>query len=125
MAFDPTQIQAGTLRHVIEIQSQSTSRDELGQLNSTWTTILTTRAAIENTTSQTFKYTFQNNVLASNATDCITMRFPYIGTTPLNVTPGMRVTWRDQTYTIQAVDNVQRRDRVLILAVVGISTGSN
>jgi SPP1 family predicted phage head-tail adaptor len=117
--FDPLVIRPGDLRHIIAIQSQSTARDALGQLNSTWATVLSTWAQIQGTSSLTFKFTFQNNALASNATDCITMRYPSV-----DVTPGMRVLFGDQTYTIQAVDNVLRRNRVLHLAVVGISTGS-
>jgi SPP1 family predicted phage head-tail adaptor len=119
MAFDPLHIEAGTLRHSITIQAQSTVRDAAGQLNSTWSPVLTTRAQIEGTSSLTFKFAFENNALAANTTECITIRYPAV-----DVTPGMQVIWGDQTYTIQAVDDVLHRHRVLHLACVGISTGS-
>lgn len=125
MAFDPLVIRPGDLRHNVSINAPSTTRDVAGQLNATWTTILSTWAKIEGTSSLTFKYSFQNNALASNATDCITIRYPYSDSTPLDITPGMQVTWGDQIYTIQAVDDVLRRHRVIHLACVGIGTGSS
>jgi len=119
MAFDPLVIRPGDLRHNISIQAPSTTRDAAGQLNSAWTTVLSTWAQIEGTSSLTFKFSFQNNVIAADTTDCITIRYPSV-----DVTPGMQIVWNDQTYTIQAVDDVLRRHRVLHIAVVGIDTGS-
>ena len=120
MAFDGTILQPGTLRHQITIQAPSSMRDAAGQLNASWTTALTTRASIQSTASSTFKFSFQNNVLASNATDLITIRYPAV-----KIVPGMQVLCGDNTYTIQAVDDVLHRHRVLHMAVVGMDSGSS
>ena len=119
--FDPTQIQPGTLRRQVTIQSPSSTRDAAGQLNSAWTTILTTWASIESTASATFRFSFQGNALASNSTDLIVIRYP--GTAAV-IKPGMQVVYNNTAYTIQAVDDVLRRHRKLALACVGQDVGS-
>ena len=120
MSFDPTQLAAGRLRHSITIQKPSSTRDSAGQPGVTWSTVLATHAAIEGTSSLTFKFSFQNSTLAANATDCITIRYPAVA-----IAPGMRVLFGDNAYTIQDVDDVNRRHRVLILACVGVDTVSS
>jgi head-tail adaptor len=117
--FDPTIFQPGELRHNITIQSPSTTRDASGQTGSTWTTVLETRASIESTSSLTFKWSFQNSVLAASVSDCLKMRYPAV-----DIVPGMQVVWGDQAYLVQDVDDVQRRHRVLVLACVGVDVGS-
>jgi head-tail adaptor len=117
--MDACQIQPGTLKHSITIQEPSTSRDPAGQLNASWTTLLTTRAAILSTASNSFRFSFSDNALAANATDLIQMRWPSVA-----IVPGQQVVFGDQVYEVAAVDDVQRRHRVLNLAVVGLDTGS-
>lgn len=119
MMRDPCIINPGILRHSITIQAPSTVRDASGQPGKTWNDVLSTRACIESTSSNSFKFSFQNNTLAANTSDCLTIRYPSV-----NIEPGMRVLFGDQTYNIQAVDDLQRRHRVLRLACVGIDTGS-
>jgi SPP1 family predicted phage head-tail adaptor len=121
MAVDPCQIQAGKLRHVISIQAPSNVRDEAGQPNATFTTILTTRASIESTASQTFRLAYQGNAQASNATDMITIRWPGQA---IEILPNMQVTFKSKTFTIQVVDNVQYRNRIVRLLCVGQGTGN-
>jgi SPP1 family predicted phage head-tail adaptor len=118
--MDPTILQPGLLRHAIAIQAPSSIRDTAGQLGSTWVTVLSTRAAIEGTSSLTFKFSFQNSTLAANATDCITIRYPAVP-----IAPAMQVVYGDNTYLIQDVDDVNRRHRVLVLACVGVDTVSS
>jgi SPP1 family predicted phage head-tail adaptor len=119
MAFDPLAIPAGRLRYQVTIQAKSIARDAYGQPGATWTPVLTTRAAIESTSSNTFRFSFQNLSVAATTTDCITIRYPAV-----DIKPGMQVVFGDQTYTITAVDDLQRRHRVLVLACEGIDTGS-
>lgn len=104
----------------ITVSSQGTERDAAGQLNATWSVILTTRAIIEDSSSLTFKYAFQNNALASNATFAITLRCPTV-----EITPGMQVQYGDRNFNIQAVNDVDMRHFKLILAVVGQDIGSS
>jgi SPP1 family predicted phage head-tail adaptor len=65
---------------------------------------------------------FSGNALAANATDLITIRYPgdYV-----DVVPGQQIQWGKQTYEISAVDDIQRRHRILNIAVVGLDIGSN
>ena len=120
MTFDPCTIEPGDLRHFIQIQAPGTTRDATGQLNQTWTTVLSTFAAVKSTASLSFKFAFQGNVLASDSTDLITIRYPAV-----NIKPGYQVLAGSQTYVINAVDDTLRKHRVLQMAVVGQSVSSN
>ena len=121
MPFDPFQLPPQGLPHLIQVQAPSTTRDEFGQQNSTFTTILTCRAAIQSTASQTFRFATQDNVQASNATDVITIRWPGAG---IEILPNMQVVFGSKIFTIQAVDNVQYRNRIVRLLCIGQGIGS-
>jgi len=121
MPFDPLQLQAGDLRHSITIQAENTgTADAFGNPSSTWTNVLTTRAKIEGTTSNTYRAMVQVTAVASQATDVITIRWP-----KQTIKPGMRVQFGDNTYLIQAVDNVLRRNRIVRLVCMAIDEDSN
>jgi SPP1 family predicted phage head-tail adaptor len=115
-------IDPGELRHSVEIQSPSTTRDASGEPISTWSAVLTTRAKIDSTSGAAYKDSFSNSVLAAESTDLLTIRWPG---SAITVEPGQRVIFGDNTYLIQAVDNVQRRNRKLRLACVVVDEGSN
>ena len=112
----------GSLRHSVQIQKPTDTRDASGQPVSTWAVVLTTRASIENTNSRTFKESFSNNTLESTSTDVLTIRWPGVAIT---IQPGMRVIFGDNTFLIQAVDNVLRRNKKVTLACIQISADSN
>lgn len=120
MSDNPT-VEAGTLRHSITIQKPSATRDAVGQIGATWVDVLSARAAITSTSGPTFKSSFQNNTLASNATDCITIRYPG---TSIPIAPGMQIVCGDNAYLIQAVDDVKRHHVKLVMACLGIDTVS-
>lgn len=120
--MDPFVIDPGTLRHSVQIQAPSSTRDVVGQPVATWTEVWDTRAAIDNTNSRTFKDSFSSNALASQSTEMLSIRWP--GAT-IDILPGMRVIFGDITYLIQAVDNVQRRNRRLNLACIVVDEGSS
>jgi SPP1 family predicted phage head-tail adaptor len=122
MTYNPLCIQAGDLRHAITIQSPSATRDAAGQPISTWDTVLSTRAKIENTGSYSYKESFSANALAAQCTDLITIRWPGKAIT---VEPGQRIVFGDNTYLIQLVDNVLRRNRVVRMACLVIDGDSN
>lgn len=121
MAFDPCIIAPGSLKHNITIQAQSKTPDIDGQLNGVWTNILTTRARIASTSSISFKMSFQNSALASNATDLLTIRYP--GDSVV-ISAGMQIIFGNKAYTIQDIDNIQERNRVINMACLGIDNGS-
>jgi SPP1 family predicted phage head-tail adaptor len=118
---DVLTIQPGELRHSIKIQAATPTRDTAGQQVDNWTTVLETRASIENTNSRTFKMSFTNNMLASQSTDAIVIRWPGAG---VDLRPGMRVLYGDNRFLVQAVDNVQRRNRKVVLACMAIAEDS-
>ena len=117
---DSLYIQPGTLRHIVTIQASDTARDAAGQLNASWTPLLITRAAILSTASNSFRLSFSGNALASNSTALIQIRYPAV-----DVVPGQQVTFGDETYVVDATDDVQRRHRVLNLACTGLDVGSS
>jgi len=121
---DPLAIQPGELRHQIQIQTSSMVATARGQAvnAASWTTVLATYAKIEGTSSRTFRESFSNNALVSQATDVVTIRWPGAS---IDVKTGMRVIFGDATYLIQAVDNVLRRNRKVVLACVQVSSASN
>ena len=121
---DPTIIQPGALRHKITIQSPNgNQRDAFGEpLSADWTTVLSTRADIESTLTATYKSATGNDALTSQATDIITIRWPG---SQVSITPDMRIVWGDQTFQINAIDNVLRRNRVLKIYCMTIDIGSN
>jgi head-tail adaptor len=125
MIPDPLVINAGELIHAVQIQASpdgAGKRDSAGQPIDTWDVVLSTRAKIEGSDSRTFRSSFSNNTLASQSTDCITMRWP--GSSVV-IEPGQRVVCGDNVFLIQAVDNVLHRNRKLVLACIGIDEDSN
>lgn len=121
---NPLAIAPGELRHLIQIQQSSMQGDDRGQsVNAaSWTTVYTAHAKIEGTTSRTFRERFSDNSMVSQATDVITIRWPGDS---IDIKTGMRVIFGDNTFLIQAVDNVLRRNRKVVLACVQISSDSN
>jgi SPP1 family predicted phage head-tail adaptor len=120
---DPLYIQPGDLRHQIQIQAASSAdRDAAGQSVDNWDLVCGAYAKIESTNSRTFRMSFSNNVLASQSTDAITMRWPGPA---IDIKTGMRVQFGDNIFNIDAVDNVQRRNRKIVLACTQVSSDSN
>jgi len=122
MPWNPLYLSAGDLRHSVTIQKPSATRDDAGQPVSTWTNVLVTRAKIEGTTSNAYKEFVQDGAIASQATDVFTLRWPG---SSIDLAPGMRIQFRDNTYLVQAVDNVLRRNRVVKLFCMVIDGDSN
>lgn len=121
-ANDQLQIQAGDLRHAVTITEASTTRDAAGQPVSTWTTVLATRAKIESTTTLNYKERIRDGVTSSQSTDLITIRWPGAN---VAIMSGMRVEFGDNTFLVQAVDNVLRRNRLVRLYCQVIDGDSN
>jgi SPP1 family predicted phage head-tail adaptor len=113
MARDPLTIEAGTLRHAISIQAQTTTQDAFGQESQTWNTVLQTRASIR-TLSLSERSSASGFV--SEATHRITMRYqsaaPILG--------GMQIVFGSHTYQIQAVENALERNRVITVLALEI-----
>jgi SPP1 family predicted phage head-tail adaptor len=111
---DPLAIPAGALRSAIQIQSQSATQDAYGQPVATWTTFLSVFAAIATVSS---REVYQASQFVSQVTHRVTIRWP--GTSVV-IEEGQRVVYGTHTYLIQAVENVQERNRVLNLMCLEI-----
>ena len=113
----------GELRHKVQIQKPSTAtRDSAGQPGTTWDKVLDTRAKIESTGSIAYKQSFASNVLASQSTDMLTIRWPGAS---IVIKADMRIVFGTNIFLIQAIDNVEHRNRVLRLACLQIDADSN
>jgi head-tail adaptor len=120
--MDPLYIQPGELRHKVQIQAQTDTRDAAGKPVATWAVVLNTRAKIDGPAGKTYKESFTNNALSSQSSDFITIRWPGAAIT---IEPGMRVILGDNIYLIQVVDNVLHRNRKVNLACLHIDEDSN
>jgi SPP1 family predicted phage head-tail adaptor len=110
-----TPLQAGSLNRVVELQSRPTTVDAYGQQSTTWTTVITARAAIEPLSG--------SEVIAAGA---------LIGETLVNVTiryrpgitPTMRVLYEGQVYDILYVlDDFMRHRKLTLLCKRGATRG--
>lgn len=110
--IDPLALQAGTLRHTINLQSPTIVQDAAGQPQQMWASSLTTRASI---TSLSGRELFSAQQYIAEATHRITMRY-----SPL-VRAKMRIVFGGTLYRIEAVNDVDMRHRRLDLLCVEVS----
>jgi SPP1 family predicted phage head-tail adaptor len=109
-------IAAGELVHTIQIQAQSTAPDPTsGEPSTAWATFLSTRARI--LTAAQARSVFQGGQFAAEVTHVITIRYPGCN---IAIAGEMQVLFRGQTFTIQTVENVLFRDRILHLMCIQI-----
>lgn len=100
--FDPLAVDSGKLRHLVQIQEQTTTQDSLGGQIEVWTTVRTTWASIVYATISS-KENYQNGAFSAQATHIITIR----ATPAPPIKPGMRVVFGSHIYLIQPFDDVQ------------------
>lgn len=100
---------AGELRKVVSFQRASTKQDSVGQPESTWSTYYTTRAKVDVLRGQLL---YQSDVFINKNTYQIAMRFPPAGIT---ISVADRLVCGGEVYVIQAVINVEQRNRELHL----------
>ena len=107
-------IQPGDLRHSVTVLTPTAQRTETGRKVNTWATLLSTRAAIQSSSSGAYKASFGDNTETSESCYLITVRYPG---NAIRITPGLHVLHNrtGKTYLINRVDNVQERNRVLRL----------
>jgi SPP1 family predicted phage head-tail adaptor len=109
-------MQSGKLNRRIQIQTQTTAQDNLGQPQQTWTTAYTCWAGIDIQNSQLIYSTAE---FIEKVTSRITCRW----TSSFTFEPNQRVLYTEATtavvhiYEIRAVLNTQQRNRELTLMV--------
>lgn len=111
LTIDPSE-----LRHSGQIQAQSSTHGTSGEVINTWSTVATRRCSVAMAT-HTEKATADS--LTTQCTHVICMRWG------VTVAPGNRVVIAADTYTVQAVENVQQRNIKLKLYVLTIGQDSN
>jgi SPP1 family predicted phage head-tail adaptor len=101
-------IRAGTLKHLLTIETPSTTTNEYREEIQTWTTLLSTRASIKPLRG---KETYINQTKDATATHLVTFRYQ------IDITPIMRVRFNDRLFNITSVINVEESNKVTQLLV--------
>jgi SPP1 family predicted phage head-tail adaptor len=109
-------VDAGDLRHQVQIQSRSTSDDSFGQPQATWSTVRAAYASIVNITSREI---YQAGMLTSQLTHMITVRW-----SPTVVAPGMRVLFGSRVFQVQACVNVLEMNALVKMLCLELSATS-
>lgn len=118
----PLAINPGDLCHRTAIQSQSKTQDpETGEPSSDWNTVLECWAAIRTPTSREMYQTGQAGQFVSQVTKVVTIRWPGDS---IMIAGGMRVMFGARIFTIQTVENVQERNRVVNLMCLEVNGGA-
>lgn len=95
------------LRNLVDIQQQTTERDEFGAKQSTWASVGTAWASVK---AIKLQEQISHEQVTAEVTDTIEMRYP-----AFLIAPGMRAFTNGQYFRIQALDNVEQRNIVLRL----------
>ncbi len=122
--FNPLAIEPGELRQAIQIQVQTTAQDTLGGQIEDWATFLTTRAAIytgaavPDIRSKQPRENYQDGQFSSEITHVMKIRWPGSAVILLG---GQRVLYRTRIFVLQNIENIQERDRILLLYCIEIN----
>jgi SPP1 family predicted phage head-tail adaptor len=102
-------MQAGPLRHRVQIQARSATRGTHGGTVETWTPQATRWAAVEPLQGRDLLAAAQ---IDPRLTHRVAMRY-YAGLTPTRgETGGHRIVWGERVFTIMQARNIQERDRM-------------
>lgn len=109
-ALNPAQ-----LRHQIHVQSQTTAPGAIGQVQQTWTTVLTVNGGIN---MLLMREVFGAEQLTSQVSDLWTIRYA------AGIAPGMRIVFGTRIFRIQAVHDEQKRGVLLHLLCLELNNPS-
>ena len=113
--FDPLVINPGELRHAIQIQQQTATQSASGEPQSTWNTVLATSAKIATASS---REVYRAAQFTEQVTHVVTIRWPGPG---VSILGGQQVVFGSRVFELQTVENVQERNRVLLLHCLEIN----
>ena len=99
-------MQAGALRHRVELQTATEGRSSSGAVTRTWATTATVYAEIRDLAGREY---FDAATVQSEVTTKIRIRYRS------GLTPGMRVVWGSHIYDIESVVDPEGRQRELLL----------
>lgn len=115
---DPLVIQAGELRHSVVIEAPDyATADTFGQsvVPSNWITVRTAYAAIYTAGG---RETSMASQIISEVSHVVKVRW-----TPDAIKPNYRVLFGSRVFTVQYVENVLERNRVLLLYCIEVNSG--
>jgi head-tail adaptor len=109
MALNPLVINSGQLRHEIAIQQPNDTPDTRGlsAVPASWTTVRTTLAEIYTAGG---RETSMASQIVADVSHVVKVRW-----TPVVIESGCQVVFGLRTFTVQYVENVYERNRVLLL----------
>jgi SPP1 family predicted phage head-tail adaptor len=113
---DALTIKPGQLNRPVTIRRQSGTADTFGQIADTWTDYRKCWAGVD---LVRMEEAFGSNQLTSHKQVIWTARW-----SRLQILPGMRLISGSETYEIQAVNNVERRNRVTHMLCIILNAGS-
>ena len=97
-------MQAGELRHLIEIQKFTTVKDSYGEDIKTWSTYHKTYSKISPLRGKEY---FDTQQIVPEVDNKITIRYK------TGIAPTMRIVWGSRTYEIRSVTNPDERNIML------------
>ena len=109
-------INVGSLRHQVQIKSQSSTQDSVGQPVLTWNLVRATSAGLN---LVSMKEAFGEGQLTAQETDIWTLRW-----TSTEILPGMQLVFGANTYIVQMVSNVMRRNLIVHLLCLQLNAKS-
>ena len=109
-------IPAGSLRHLVEIQAQTTAADDFNQRQEVWAPVRTCNASIS-TASPAERATFEQ--VTSEASHMIIVRW-----TTTAIQAGMRIVFGAHIFKVQAVDNVRMRNKYVRMLCLELNAAS-
>lgn len=113
-------MQAGALRHVVTIQTRTTTVDGWGQQSTAWTDVISARAAIRPLSGREL---FSAQAVQSEVSHEIRIRYRSELDVP-RTGAALRVLFGSRVFDVHAVLNVDERDREMrILASEGLTNG--
>jgi SPP1 family predicted phage head-tail adaptor len=112
---NPLAIPPGAKRYQISIQQKSSTVTGSGSPIASWTTVLTCMSAIK-TLMESEAY--QTGQFSGHVTHRVSIDWPGVS---IGIVAGMQVLFGTRVFTIQGVDNVQERNRVLHLMCLEIN----
>lgn len=113
--ISPLVIEPGELRHSIQIQQQTATQSASGAPRQDWSKVLSTRAKISTASS---REVYQAAQFTEQVTHVVTIRWPGAS---VAIQGGMQVLFGSRVFKIQAVENVEERNRVLRLRCLEIN----
>ncbi len=117
---DPLAIPAGLLRHQVTIQKPSATQDTMGSPTTSWQTVLTTFASVEDALSAEGMDRMSEGWYspAAQVTHVVRMRWPGASVT---LAAGYQVLFSGRALKVQYVTNVQQRNRVIVLGCIEVN----